>query len=149
MTNATDNRAFSEIALAQLNDAGLCNAEAITSKQESASFGNAEAVFRVGSLLIRIVRDRGQQFVDIGSMADPTKFHQFDDVEIAMGWRKVEEVIEKRDPELLDSVLARLAAKMTALQEAFSGSREHLTRARVEQAARERGQAFTSRLLRT
>jgi hypothetical protein len=64
-------------------------------------FGDAEAVFRVGTLLLRLVRDRGQEFMDLATIAAPDKFYQFDDVEIAMGWKTIDEVLAKRELEPL------------------------------------------------
>ena len=42
--------------------------------------------------LVPPIGDRSQDFVDLGSTATPERFHQFDDVDIAMGWRSVEQV---------------------------------------------------------
>jgi hypothetical protein len=109
-------------------------------------FGDAEAVFRVGTLLLRLVRDRGQEFMDLATSATPDKFHQFDDVVIAMGWKTIDEVLAKREPEPLSQTLARLSQHFAELAEAFSGEGERFTLARVERAARDRGDAFMGRL---
>jgi len=63
-----------------------------------------------------------------------------------MGWKTIDEVLAKREPEELRAVLARLGENLGALSDAFSGDQERLTRTRVERAARERGQVFTDRL---
>jgi hypothetical protein len=82
----------------------------------------------------------------LGSVASPTIFHQFDDVEIAMGWKTIDQVLAKREPEELISVLKTVRANLATLESAFSGDQERMTRARVERAARERGEEFASRL---
>lgn len=128
-----------------LDAAGLKAVE-FSRAPESEHFGDTEAVFRVGSLLLRFVRDRLQAFVDLGSTTSPTTFHQFDDVEIAMGWKTIDQVLAKREPEELSSILQRVHANFAALENAFSADQERLTRARVERAARERGREFESRL---
>jgi len=129
-----------------LESAGLKDAEEISRAPESEHCGDTEATFQVGSLLLRFVRDRLQTFVDLGSTTSPTVFHQFDDVEIAMGWKTIDQVLAKREPEELVSVLKRVHANLANLESAFSASQERLTRARVERAARERGEEFASRL---
>jgi len=63
-----------------------------------------------------------------------------------MGWKTIEEVLAKRELETLGSLLAQLQEHRAELNDAFSGDRERLTRARIERAARERGQAFVERL---
>jgi hypothetical protein len=73
-------------------------------------------------------------------------FHQFDDVDVAMGWRSTAEVLAKHEPEPVHAVLRRVRSNLGALCDAFSGDQERLMRARVQKAASERGQAFTARL---
>jgi hypothetical protein len=130
-------------ALAQ---SGLSDAELVSTTPETAPFADTAAVFRVGPLLLRFTRERGQAFVDLASQVEPTTFHQFDDVDVAMGWRSTDDVLAKREPEPIHAVLRRVSANLGALGDAFSGDQERLTRARVEKAARERGVAFTARL---
>ena len=72
----------------------------------------------------------------------PERFHQFDDVEIAMGFKTIDQVLAKREPENLTEVLARVSRHLKELDEAFSPERERLTRARIERAARDRGHSF-------
>lgn len=137
---------FADRAKGLLDAAGLAESELVSASTESTAFGNAEAVFRLGPVLLRFTRDRGQEFIDLGSSLAPAVYHQFDDVDIAMGWKSIDEVLAKREPEDLGAVLTRVRTHLVMLEEALSGEREHMTRARLERAARERGQAFTSRL---
>ncbi len=137
---------FTEAVRAELEKVGLDSAELVSSVPESAVFGDAAAIFQVGPLLLRVTRERGQQFVDMAAQAEPTKFHQFDDVDIAMGWRSLDEVLAKQEPEPINMVLQRVKENLDALIDAFSGGREQFTRARLEKVAHERGQAFTDRL---
>jgi len=67
-------------------------------------------------------------------------------VEIAMGWKSIEQVLAKREPEDLESVLRRVHERLRELREAFSGNRAELTKARIQRAATERGKAFSDRL---
>jgi hypothetical protein len=137
---------MSDSVLARLREAGIDAAALVRASPESASFADTEAVFRVAGLLLRFVRDRGQEFLHLAANAAPGPFHQFDDVEIAMGWKTIDQALAKREPANLSEVLARLSRHLEELDEAFSPERERFTRARVERAARDRGHAFMSRL---
>ena len=135
-------------AASLLKAAGFDDVELKSERYDTQHFGNAEAVFRVGSLLIRFQRDRAQDFVDLASPSRPEEFHQFDDVDIAMGWKSVEAVLAKTEPEDLGSVLSRLMRNFAHLEKAFSGEEERFTRARVKKAAKSRGEAFVASLRR-
>ena len=131
-----------------LKAVGFKDFELIRERYDPENFGNGEVIFRIGRLAVRFQRDRSQDFVDLGSTATPERFHQFDDVDIAMGWRSVEQVLAKREPEALMSVLSRLFQNYPSLEDAFSDEQERFTRARVEKAAKERGEAFVAKLRR-
>jgi hypothetical protein len=137
---------FISVVRHALAAAGLNEAKEISRAPESDHFGNTEAIFRVDCLLLRFVRDRLETFLDLGSTTSPTVFHQFDDVEIALGWKTIDQVLAKREPEDLVTVLKRVRANFASLKDAFSGDQERLTRASVERAARERGEEFSLRL---
>jgi hypothetical protein len=89
----------------RLNEAGLGDAELVSAAPESPGFGDTAAVFRIGPLLLRFTRERGQEFVDLTSLSEPGAFQQFDDVDIAMGWRSIDEVLAMREPEQIILVL--------------------------------------------
>jgi hypothetical protein len=110
------------------------------------NFGNGEVVFRLGPLLLCFIRDRGQDFLDVASAIAPDRFHQFDDVEIGMGWKSVEEVLAKSEPEPLADMLRRMRNRLGELQSAMSGNQERFTRDRIERAAEQRGAEFVKRL---
>ena len=129
-----------------LAEAGLSDAQFVSTSPQTVEFGDTAAVFRVGPLLLRFTTERGQAFIDLASLAEPTVFHQFDDVDVALGWRSTDEVLAKREPEPIHAVLRRVSTNLSALCDAVSGDQERLMRARVQKAARERGQAFTARL---
>jgi hypothetical protein len=115
---------FVDSVAVRLADAGLTGAIVVSSSADSQPFGNAEAVFRVDRLLLRFVRDRGQVFLDIASSATPAEFFQYSDVEIALGWSTIDQVVAKRDLDDLEGLLARLRANLDVLGNAFSGDRE-------------------------
>jgi acetolactate synthase regulatory subunit len=126
--------------------AGLGGAELLSVRPESPGFGDCAATFRLGHVLLRVVRDRGESFVDLAAASHPDRFSQYDDIEIAMGWRSVEEVLARKQPEKLERVLERIRARLTELNAAFSAAEALLTEARVREAAKVRGDAFISKL---
>lgn len=116
-----------------LRTAGLRRAH-LQGEQYGESFGDALLLFKLGNLLLRVVRDRGQEFLDIGSVAVPERFCSIDVFEIAMGWRTVEQVISRSEPEPLVDVLARVAEHLGESQLALSPEREPHTRAMMTRA---------------
>ena len=104
--------------------------------------GDMEAIYCLQSLMLRIVRDRGQEFLYIAPVSIPDRFFQFGDVEIAMGWRTVQDVLKKRDSEPLETTLARLSRHLDELTAALSGDCASHTVELFERAAKERGDAF-------
>jgi hypothetical protein len=146
--NDTPRESFPASVLRRLDEAGLNGAELVSSQPDSASFGDTSAVFRLKDLLLRIVRDRGEEFLDLGSASDPGNLFQYDDVEIAMGWHSVDDVLDKQTPEAIGDVLARMAARLGELCRAFSPERLPATIARVRDAEARRGKAFAARIRR-
>lgn len=142
---STTENTFASTVADKMRSVGL-TAHLIGETSDRQHFGNAQATFRLDPLLLRFVRDRGEAFLDIASDTAAERFHLFDDVEIAMGWKSIDEVLAKNQPEPLEDVLNRIKKRLDELQKAFSGNQERFTRAKVERAAQERGQAFVRRL---
>jgi hypothetical protein len=138
--------AFVNVVERELKAVGLAGAHLLQQSSEGNPFGDTDAVFGLGSLLIRVVKDRGQVFVDLASSESPSTFHELDDVDIAMGWKTVEQVLGKKEPEPLNSILGRLAAHQAELLDMFSAPRERLTRARLQRIAQERGTEMINRI---
>jgi hypothetical protein len=130
----------------RLRTSGLQSPEVLSSTYDAAHFGNAEAIFRIGSLLIRIVRDRGQELLSVAASQTPEQFYPIEDVDIAMGWKTIDEVIARDEPEKLDLVATRLAQHFDQLAAGLTGERERFTRARIEKATKGRREAFMNRL---
>jgi hypothetical protein len=139
---------FVEVIRKNLREAGFEDTELVMAAPVSDAFGDTTAIFRIGLFLLRFTRDHDQEFVDLATQSAPETFYQFNDVDIAMGWRSINQVLAMREPEPIGAVLQRLNAYSTLLREAFSGGREQFTRARIERAARERREAFIARLQR-
>ena len=133
----------------RLRSAGLNNPEILSATYNPAYFGNAEAIFRVGLMLLHIVRDRGQELLNVAFDTQPDQFYPIEDIEIAMGWKTLEEINARQEPEQLDLILSRLALRSDQLMDGLSGERERLTRARINRATKDRSQAFINRLRST
>src|SRR5262245_40586595 len=103
-----------------LSTAGLDGAILFSDHYDAESFGNGEALFGLGPLIIRILRDRGQDFVDLAPSVSPSEFMQLDDVGLALGWWPLWEVLERGHPLPLSECLTTIARQAGALQEAFS-----------------------------
>lgn len=144
-----DGREFTADVRSALRDAGFANADLLSQDRESSAFGDTAAVFDAGPVLLRFVRDRGQVFIDVAAPSAPSTFHQFDDLDIAMGWRTIDEVLSKRGAEPIESVLQRAMANIGTLHRAFSIGCAPITAARLRDAARDRGMRLVSRLRRS
>jgi hypothetical protein len=101
---------------------------------------------RVDPLVVRFVRERGQDWVEVAPAGTPVPaFYSFHDLEIAFGWRTVEDVLGLNDVEPLEDVLRRVVQHWDELRTnlAHPGSAGW---ARVAHAASSRGEAFAARL---
>jgi hypothetical protein len=70
----------------ELRRAGI-DAQIVGATVESSSDGDGEVLARLDPMLLRLVRARGQEFVEIGAVSQPDCFHQFDHLEIALALR--------------------------------------------------------------
>jgi hypothetical protein len=137
---------FTSDAEEYLRAAGFEGAVLVEKLEQTGDFGNGRATFRVGTMLLRILRDRGQEFLEVAWSSAPTRFYQYDDVEIAMGWMSASDVVNRNEPEALLGVLRRFRDRIDALQDAMRPEAEELTRLQLERAAHARGTAFLDRL---
>jgi hypothetical protein len=141
--NATS---FAGDVATRLQAADIHGAVLVKSTPESSNFGDTGVIFRVGPLLLRFVRERGQEFVDVSTISMPQKFHQLVDVEVAMGWRSIDQVLARREPEPLDQILIRLKGHLQELGDALSNEHQDTTRASIESSAKERSRIFIEKI---
>lgn len=104
------------------------------------------ATFQIDNALIRFINEDGEDFLDLASSLEPTHFFIFDDVDVAFGWKTLEEVLAKRFPEPVSEVLARLAENRVELMAALDSSKYRKTLDQLEQVRQRREQAFVARL---
>ncbi len=144
----TETRVVSEEWKEAIRNAGLSEADIVTVEVDGQHFGNAQAVFRLGSVLLKLERDRGQDFVSLAFESMPDIFYPIEDVEVAMRWIEPGEVYTRKSPEELTVVLGRLAEGLADLIELVAGQGEGFARARIERATLQRQQAWMDRLTR-
>lgn len=139
---------FAKSISARLRAAGI-DAELVSSTPDSQSFGNADATFRWGPLILLFVRDRGEEFIEVASAAVPARLFLYDDLSVAMSWQTISEVTERESLESVENMLARLKDHAAQIHDAFSDAQERFTRGRLERASRERGAAMIKVLQRS
>jgi hypothetical protein len=137
---------FSELASKKLIASGLPQAELLSSKSDFFNFQDSEAKFLLGPIVIKLIKDRGEEFLELGFRSNPSNTFQFCDIEIAMGWSTIAEVLEKDKPENIETVLARLSIHYKKLSSLFSDEFESSTMARIDRASKDRGIEFVNRL---
>jgi hypothetical protein len=74
----------------------------VAASTPSDSFGDTVVLATLPPLTFRFVRERGQNWLELapgGALEGP--FYFFDDIEIASGWRSIDDVLDKRDVEPL------------------------------------------------
>jgi hypothetical protein len=133
---------LAQAVVAAMRQANLPEAVLLNAQSSPSDFGNSQVVFQLGDLLLRITRDRSQQFLDIGSTAAPDAFLQFSDVEVAMNWRLPEKGREAREPDSLENMLRTIAQHLDELRSAFGPANDAQTKALVGQIAEDRGKRF-------
>ena len=86
--------------------AGLSSTREVFESEDTKNFGNVESIWVISNLQIRFVKDRGQVFIDIGSIFDKSKFFIFDDVALLMKWQALDDIIKATEPlDLLSSLI--------------------------------------------
>lgn len=131
-----------------LATAGLPSDEVIHEAAHPEHFGDGEVVFKMGPMHLRFIRQRGQDFVDVSPASMSGQYHQFGDVELAMGWKTVDQVWSRSEPEPLTLIVERLRVHYAEFVDAFSDARVNGTLAKLSFASRRRGMDFVNHLRR-
>lgn len=136
---------FGRLMVAALLSSGVKVHDVITERVDSGNFDNAEAVIRSDSLLLRVVRDRGQMFIDVAPGIAPDRFYQLPDIEVALGRTTIDKVLDQRAVAEFGDTLDRLRAVVPTLVDALSRDPGGTVLA-LGEAERRRAEAFTQRL---
>lgn len=110
---------------------GFQDAELIRESYSVESFGNAQAIYRIGNLYLNFIRDRGDDTVDFLNPTDLSDTFIFDDMSLLMGWKTLDEMVERRNNidfskppsgpiPSLDEALRRIKQHYEELQHMFS-----------------------------
>ena len=121
-----------------LRKTGMASAELVDELYDSRSFGNALATYRLGVFVMKFVRDRDDETVDIGSVEEPDRLYGFLHLAVFRGWIDIEEALKIYDIGAdqdewskplfeLDEALDLIGRDLENLQELFSGSRLETT----------------------
>ena len=128
---------------------GISEAELLSERYNPEHFGDGEASFRLsGSIVLRLVRERGEDFVDIAPGSAPGESFRWDDLCIALGWRKVEDVVGRTRPIPIEEELAEILARASDLDTALAVGRLASTREAAREAGEQRERAFLDKLQR-
>lgn len=103
---------------------------------------SCEAFFRSGTLVLRLVRDRGQDFVEVAPADDRSRVYQLDDLGVAQGWRRLEDVLARTEPIPIQEELVTIASRRHDLEEALGRDKRAETDRAAEAAAEQRSRAF-------
>ena len=136
---------WAETVQVRLQQAGI-EADLIEQARVSQDFGDTSAIFRAGSLLLRVLRDRGCEYALLASARWPTEFYSVVDVEVALGWAKPIPPWETEsgyDAPSLNEDLHRLGTRLGQLDEAWNGADAEVIRERIQQATTRREEAWT------
>lgn len=87
-----------EVVERELNQLGMNNARLVHESYNPQNFGNAEAIYKLGNLQLRFLRDRGDDTVSIGSSCSPHHFYNLDDVAVWMGWISLDDLLKYDTP---------------------------------------------------
>ncbi len=104
-------------------------------------FGDGEVVFADGTLTLRFLFDRGQEFVEVAAVPFLDRFYSVDDLALGFGWSKLRELIGRKTPAPLERTLEDLYVHMAELRFAFSPTHAADSHIRVQQAAAARREA--------
>ena len=116
-----------------LMENGMASAKLIHELYDSRNFGNALATYRLGDLVMKFVRDRDDETVEIGSVGEPGRLYGFEHLAVFRGWIDIEEALKIYDVDVdqdewsgplfeLDEALDLIGRDLHNLQELFSGS---------------------------
>ena len=129
-----------------LRNVGLAARYPIDAGYDDHAFGNGFAVFNLDAINVRITKDRGRYEVHLGPARGlRRKLHTLNTVEIAMGWRSVEEALEENDLFSLSEAVGRLRNRYDELASAFSLPQRRRTLRVLRRAEKVRAEALMKR----
>lgn len=141
-----DARTYAATVGSAFRQAGLVPDECLSATYDARSFGNAAVVFRVGCMRLKVVKDRGEEFIDVAGSSEGDRFHSIIDVGVALGWLSTHELLSQGTVEPLPHALQRVAEHWSELSIAMAPERLPTTEAAVRQAMEERARLMRTKL---
>lgn len=136
---------FYEVVAALLLREGLLGA-VLVHEEEFSGFGDSLVILKLEPFLLSFERERGREFLSLGSIQTPDKLHYFEDVAVAMGWSQISEVLESSMPEPLQEILGLIHSRWDSLVEFFHRGGAEMANERIEKVAAERGRRMIDQL---
>jgi hypothetical protein len=133
----------------ELNQLDMSKSKLIHESFNHENFGNAEAIYEIGNLKIRIVRDRGVDIISLGSSIGNNLFY-IDDVAVWMGWISFDDLLQfystatdfSKPPQgplfNLSKALEMIARELKRLDKAFSSDELMSTHVKLKDVKRKR-----------
>lgn len=129
-----------------LRDVGLAVGDPIDAAYDEQVFGNGFAVFKLDPIIVHITRDRGRYELSLGPAKGlRRRLYTLNTVEIAMGWKSVEEALDEKDLFSLSEAIGRLKDRFEDLASAFSLPRRRRTVEGLRRAEKARAHALMRR----
>ena len=133
----------------ELSRLGISNAKLAYETYNPQSFGNAEAIYKLGNVQLRFLRDRDDDMVDIGSAIRPQHFYNSDDVAVWMGWISLDDLLKYDAPINFDEpppgpifslpkMISLIVRDWQKLDNAFSSGEFMSTNAKLKEIERRR-----------
>ena len=127
---------LASLVISEMKDAGI-EGKLVSQEYSEQHFGNAIVDVRVERVLLRFIRDRSIDELMLASTFSPTKFYPFVDVQIAMGWKSVEDVVTKQGVPSLKDAVHNIKLHLDAVQNALTEDQGKFDKAGLERLARQ------------
>lgn len=131
---------------------GFRGAILLQESYDEQSFGNALALYRIGNLYLRFLRDRDDDTVDFLNLFENKELYTFDDISLLMGWMTLEEMIKEfqktsfdeppTGPIPLCDAMCLIKQHLDILKRMFSPDEVDETLQKLEEISKKRVNAF-------
>jgi len=131
-----------------LGEAGISGATLLSERYEPKYFGNGEASFQWGSIILWLTRDRDEDAVQIAPSFESDERFQWDDVCVTFGWREVNNIVARTHSLPLKGELVEIMRRAPILDVAFGAKQFASTREAVNVSKMKREAATLKKLER-
>lgn len=82
----------------ELSRLGVRDMKLVGDSYSPDSFGDAEAVYEIGNVRLRFIRDRSEDTVSVGSSNRSGQFFSLEDVAVWVGWISLDDILKQDEP---------------------------------------------------